>query len=90
MEVFRWNALKNIELKIKHGVSFDEIVGCRIIDICRHPKRGNQELILFDYRGYVWAVPFVVGKGYWFLKTLYPSRKFNKIYKKEVSDEKKF
>ena len=38
--------------------------------------------MLFEYRKYVWLVPFVQEEnGDIFLKTLYPSRKYTKLYK---------
>ena len=38
--------------------------------------------MLFKLKGYIWIVPYVEEKDYIFLKTLYPSRKFTKLYKK--------
>lgn len=37
--------------------------------------------MLFEYRGYVWVVPYVETGGELFLKTLFPSRKYTKLYK---------
>jgi hypothetical protein len=39
--------------------------------------------LLFEYKNYVWLVPFVQNGDEMFLKTLYPSRKYTKVYKKE-------
>ena len=81
MEKIRWNLLKSRRLKRTRRVSFEEIIKARLLAICDHPSRVNQYILIYDYKGYVWAVPFVIdGEGI-FLKTLYPSRKFQKIYK---------
>jgi len=44
--------------------------------------------MLFEYKGYIWVVPFVKANGEIFLKTLYPSRKYTKIYRKERGNER--
>jgi hypothetical protein len=77
----RWNEVKSARLKRIRGVSFDEIIKTEYLDTVDHPSRTDQQIFIFDYNGYVWAVPFVVDNEGVFLKTLYKSRKFNKIYK---------
>jgi len=37
-------------------------------------------MILFEYRGYVWVTPCIVKGDDIFLKTLYPSRKYHKMF----------
>ena len=38
--------------------------------------------MLFEYKRYIWIVPYVINKsGDIFLKTLFPSRKYTKMYK---------
>ncbi len=80
MKQLRWNEFKNIELKIKHGISFNEIIKYQRIDLIEHPRRLNQFIMLFVVNDYVWVVPCVLETKGWFLKTLYPSRKFTKVY----------
>jgi hypothetical protein len=82
MKDIRWNSLKSERLKKIRGVSFKEIVSAELISVKSHPKRVNQNIMLFNYKGYIWIVPFVAEKNYVFLKTLYPSRKFTKCYKR--------
>lgn len=77
----RWNVVKSARLKRIRGVSFEEITQAVFLDICDHPSRNDQQIFVIDYKGYVWAVPFVVENEGVFLKTLYRSRKFKKIYK---------
>ena len=79
----KWNPLKSERLKKTRGVSFDEITKSKLIDIMKHPKNKLQSMMLFEYKGYIWVVPFVQGEKEIFLKTLYPSRKYTKIYYKK-------
>ena len=44
--------------------------------------------MLFEYKGYIWVVPFVKSSEEMFLKTLYPSRKYTTIYRKEKGNER--
>jgi hypothetical protein len=77
----RWNKVKSARLKRIRGVSFEEIIQAEYLDTIDHPSRNDQQIFIFDYNGYVWAVPFVVDSEGVFLKTLYQSRKFNRLYK---------
>ena len=78
----RWNLVKSARLKRTRGVSFEEIVEAKLVGIREHPNRDDQHLLIFDYRGYIWIVPFIMEEESIFLKTLYPSRKYQKLYKK--------
>jgi hypothetical protein len=82
MKEIRWNLLKNERLKKVRGVSFEEIIKAELIAVKRHPSRENQNIMLFKYKRYIWIVPYVVEKDYIFLKTLFPSRKYTREYKK--------
>ena len=82
MKEIKWSPLKNEEVKRTRGVSFEEIINAKLIDIKKHPSRKNQDIMLFEYKEYVWVVPYVIEKDYIFLKTLFPSRKYTKEYKK--------
>ncbi len=77
-----WNPTKSARLKRIRGASFEEIICAKYLGIEDHPSRNNQRMFIFECRGYVWAVPFVVEGNEVFLKTLYPSRKFKKTYRK--------
>lgn len=83
MKELKWNALKNERLKRTRGVSFEDLLNSRLIAILEHPERDNQKLMLFEYRAYVWVIPFVEETDYYFLKTLFPSRKYTKLLKEE-------
>ena len=82
MKEIRWNLLKSERLKKTRGVSFEEILRARLVAIQKHPKKERQKVMLFEYREYIWVVPFVESEGEIFLKTLYPSRVFTKSYRR--------
>lgn len=82
MKEIKWNLLKSERLKKTRGVSFEDIIKTKLISIKRHHKKENQNVILFEYKHYIWVVPYVEDKTHIFLKTIYPSRKYTKIYKR--------
>lgn len=82
MKDIRWSQLKNERIKKIRGVSFEEIISSELTAIKSHPGRSNQNILLFKYEGYIWIVPYVEEREYIFLKTLYPSRKLTKLYRK--------
>ena len=88
MKFVKWNLLKSERLKKARGVSFEEIIRAKLVAVKRHPKKEYQEIMLFEYKGYIWVVPFVQSGEEVFLKTLYPSRKYTTIYRKERSNER--
>lgn len=77
-----WNVTKSQRLKRIRGVSFEEIFEGELLDIRGNPVRNNQHMMIIDYRGYIWAIPCVIEERGIFLKTLYRSRKYQKLYKK--------
>jgi hypothetical protein len=83
MKEVRWSPLKSERLKRTRGVSFEEVVGAKLIDVLEHPKKANQRIMVYEHKRYLWAVPFVEEENIIFLKTIFPSRKLMKKYKKE-------
>lgn len=81
MKEIRWDLLKSERLKKTCGVSFEELTRAKLVAIKEHPNRDNQSILLFEYKAYIWIVPYVDEGGTMFLKTLYPSRKYTKLYK---------
>ena len=81
MKQIRWDVLKNEKLKKVRGASFEDLINSKLIKIMKNPKRVNQNIMLFEYKKYIWVAPFVEEKDYYFLKTLFPSRKYTKIFK---------
>ncbi len=86
---FFWNEEKNNILKEERKISFERIVVAieegHLLDVLEHSdkeKYGNQLILIVDIDGYAVCVPCVLEKdGDFFLKTLYPSRKYTKDYK---------
>lgn len=81
MKEIKWNLLKSERLKKTRGASFEDIVNSKLIFILKHPVRENQKVMLFEYKNYIWVVPFIEEANHYFLKTLFPSRKYTKLYK---------
>ncbi len=85
MKDIKWSILKNDQLKSERGISFEDLLNKgKLISVKKNPKRKNQNIMLFEFKRYIWIVPYVEEKnGDIFLKTLYPSRKYTKIIKGE-------
>ena len=82
-----WNKDKNQNLKEERGVNFEDIaskiIRGDIIDDIFHPnseKYSNQRIFVIEIDGYIYLVPYIENEDEIFLKTIYPSRKFTKIY----------
>ena len=87
---YDWNDEKNLLLKVERGIGFEEIVlridGGFLLDILDHPNRekyGHQKVLVVEVDGYAYAVPYVEDGETWFLKTIIPSRKLTREYRKE-------
>ena len=76
-----WNPLKSERLKKTRGASFEEIIHAELLAVKEHPSRPHQKILLFKFKDYVWVVPFVEREGEIFLKTLFPSRKYTKMWR---------
>jgi uncharacterized DUF497 family protein len=84
-----WNEEKNNLLKETRNVSFDmvleEINKKRYLLIEHHSEeRSNQYIILARLHNYIHAVPCVIAGDEIFLKSIMPSRKYNKKYEDEL------
>lgn len=64
-------------------MSFEELICSDLIAVKKHPQKRNQSIMLFEYKEYIWVVPYVESEKEIFLKTLFPSRKYTQLYKKE-------
>ena len=87
MKNITWNSLKNKRLKRTRGASFEDILGSEFVATKRHSKREHQNIMLFNYKGYIWAIPYVENDYEVFLKTLYPSRKYTRLYREDKINE---
>ncbi len=82
-----WNIEKNALLVKERKVSFEEVAdriqSGNIIDDIFHPnsqKYSNQRIFVIEIDNYIYLVPYIENDEEIFLKTIYPSRKFTKIY----------
>ena len=86
---FNWDDEKNELLKRTRGVSFEDMVVAiedgNIVDVLRHPNPArypDQSVYLVEYEHYVFVVPFLRDSESQeiVLKTIYPSRKYTRLY----------
>jgi uncharacterized DUF497 family protein len=80
-----WDDGKNSKLIAERGLSFDEfaslILEKKYSAILKNPSRKEQKIFIITYKDYTYAVPFVIDKDKNIvLKTVFPSRKYHKIY----------
>ena len=88
--VIRFSEDKNELLKSTRGIGFEEVLELiqngSILDDLEHPAlaRSSQRIYLVKIKKHVYAVPYVINlkKQEIFLKTVYPSRKYTKLYLK--------
>ena len=88
MKEISWSLLKSERLKKTRGISFEELLRAQLISVKRNPKRENQRIMLFRHKRYIWVVPFVENEEQIFLKTLFPSTKYTRLYREGKLDEK--
>ncbi len=93
----RFNSEKNELLKKDRGVCFEDVIlameAGNLLDDIRHPNRQrypNQDIfiIFIEMKNYVYLVPYLETESEIFLKTVIPSRKMTKRYKKGGKDAK--
>ncbi len=84
MKYLNWDQEKNEILKIKRGISFEEVAlfieAGQIIGIKENPSRPDQKIYVLEINKYAFIVPFVEKENEIFLKTIFPSRKFTQLY----------
>jgi hypothetical protein len=94
-KIVRFGYEKNELLKKDRGVSFDDVVlaieSGNLLDDIEHPNKErypNQDIfiIFIMIKNYVYLVPYVETEKEIFLKTIIPSRKMTKKYKKGTKD----
>jgi len=87
---FEWNPEKNEWLKKERNISFEQVIfhlsQGDVWKIADHPDQINypgQKIYFVIIEDYMYAVPQIIEKEYFFLKTIIPSRKATKMYKDE-------
>ena len=80
---FDFNEDKNEILFQHRGITFyqiiEAIVNNGVLLNVEHPnqdKYPGQWMIVIDCNNYTYCVPYVIEDDIWFLKTIYPNRKF--------------
>jgi uncharacterized DUF497 family protein len=93
MEII-WDEDKNDILKRQRKIGFEEVVEIILnkqeIDLIENPVRDGQAYYIVRLNNYTHVVPAVINENDQIvLKTIFPSRKFHKIYggKKSEKDE---
>lgn len=91
---FEWDSGKNEWLKENRGISFEEIVFHMsqgdLWRVSSHPdqeKYPGQKIYFIIVNDYIYLVPSVRQEKYIFLKTIIPSRKATRDYKKEIGKQ---
>ena len=85
-DLIEWNHDKNLHLKETRDICFEDVLAAiqndALVGDIRSdmPGRDNQRLLLVKLSGYIHVVPYVKTPRGKFLKTIYPSRKFNSVY----------
>lgn len=82
-----WNMDKNQRLLEERNISFEEIQALidrgNLLDVLEHPNSalhlGQRVLVVRGLQDTYW-VPFVENEAQLFLKTIFPSRKAEKLY----------
>ena len=87
MKYFVWDEEKNLVLKEGRGVSFEMVLQAmedgRLLDVLEHPnkeKYGSQRLYVVEINRYAWIVPFEDIGEERILKTIFPSRRYTRLY----------
>ena len=84
MKYLNWDQEKNEILKLNRGISFEEVVllieSGQILGIEENPSRPDQKIYILEVEKYAFIVPFVEKENEIFLKTIFPSRKYTKLY----------
>jgi len=93
---YNFSSEKNLKLKEERGISFEAIIAALdggllldVIDNPNHNKYHNQKIMVVNINNYVYLVPYIEEEHQVFLKIIFPSRKFTKVYLGEMKHESK-
>jgi len=83
-----WDEAKNKKLKASRGVSFEDvaqiILDKKYLAVLENPVHPEQMIFIVRHKSYTYVVPFIIDVGNNIvLKTVFPSRKFHKLYGEE-------
>lgn len=86
-----FNAEKNQLLKESRAICFDDVIFAleqkKLVGILKHPNQSKypyQFLLLVEIGEYIYIVPYIRNekKKELYLKTVFPSRKYTKFYRR--------
>lgn len=87
VKTFDWSPEKNQQLITERSVSFEDaifyLMNDGLLDDIEHPdpaRYPNQRILIIDFAGYAYLVPYVETDEVIFLKTIIPSRKATRKY----------
>ena len=87
---YEWEPAKNEWLKKERDISFERVIfhlaQGDVWKIADHPDQkhySRQKIYFVIIEDYIYLVPHIAEKDYIFLKTIIPSRKATKLFKKE-------
>jgi len=80
-----WDNEKNCKLVAERGLSLETfasiILEKKYLAILKNPSRIEQKIFIVPFQNYTYVVPFVIDSSQNIvLKTVFPSRKYHKIY----------
>ena len=80
-----WDNEKNRRLIAERGLSLETfaslILDKKYIAVLKNPSRKGQKIFVIPYENYTYVVSFAVDKNENIvLKTVFPSRKYHKVY----------
>jgi uncharacterized DUF497 family protein len=87
MRSFNWEPEKNEMLKKERGISFEHVIFAiennQLLDVLEHPnpeKYKGQKLYVVEIENYAYIVPYIDHGDERILKTIFPSRKYTRLY----------
>ena len=83
-----WDKTKNKKLKATRDISFEDVAQIilekRYVTILENPVHPRQRIFVVNYKGTTYVIPFVIdAEKHIVLKTIFPSRRFYKLYGEE-------
>lgn len=94
MKPFAWSPEKNDQLMAERGICFEAVVVAieagELLDVLDHPNQARypgQRILVVRMNGYVHLVPYVESDDHLFSKTIIPSRRAQRQYTPDPSEE---
>lgn len=96
MEKYEFSAEKNLKLLEERDIGFEDIIALLdakgVLAVIDHPNKAKypkQKIYVVDVNGYVYLVPFERHDNKVILKTIFPSRKFTRLFRDKLFGGKK-